>query len=57
MRLRHPASFFLMIVLMVATAALSVAWSLAHMVALLFVLALMPLLRWTAHYEGRRSPT
>lgn len=53
MRIKHPISFFLMMVIMVGTAALSVVWSLAHMVAVIFVLGLIPLLRWASHREGR----
>lgn len=55
MRIRHPISFFLMIVVMVATSALSVAWSFSHIIALMVVLALVVALRFAAFEEGKHA--
>jgi uncharacterized membrane protein len=55
MKIRHPASFSLLIAVCVATAGLSVLWSAAHMVAVLGDLAAIAALRWISHWEGRRD--
>lgn len=55
MRIKAPVSFFLMVVIMIAMAALSVVWSLAHLVAVAVVLGLVPVLRCVAHREGRKT--
>lgn len=55
MNIRHPVSFILLLVVMVATAALSVAWSWSHLLVLLVTLGLMAFLRYIAHHEGRHD--
>jgi hypothetical protein len=55
MRIRHPFSFFLMIVVMIGTATLSVSFSLVHILGLLAVLGLIVLLRFMAFMEGRHE--
>jgi hypothetical protein len=52
MRIRHPVSFFLLVIVMVGTAALSVVWSFAHMIAVVVVLGLQVAVRVVAFREG-----
>lgn len=55
MRIKHPASFFVLIFVMVGTAALSVVWSMAHMLAVLLVLGMQIGLRSAAFHEGHKA--
>jgi hypothetical protein len=55
MRVKHPISFFMLIVAMVVTAALAMTWSPAHIVVLAGDLGLLAALRWVAHGEGRKD--
>lgn len=55
MRIRHPISFVLLIIVLIATGSLSVVWSRGHMVALLATFGLIGLLRYIAHHEGRHD--
>jgi hypothetical protein len=52
MRIRHPISFGLMLVIIVMTAAVAVVWSLTHLVALAVDIVAIIGLRWVAHREA-----
>jgi len=52
MRVRHPISFSLMLIVIASTAALSVVWSFAHMIAVGINIGAIVLLRWVAFREG-----
>lgn len=52
MRIRHPTSFLVMLLVMFFTSALSVVWSLPHVIALVVDVALIGVLRQVALKEG-----
>jgi hypothetical protein len=56
MRIRHPTSFYLMILVMIVTASLAVAWSLVHIGVLAVDLVLIGALREMAIWDGHKKP-
>lgn len=55
MRIRHPVSFVLTIVIGTATAGLTVAFNMIHIGGLVVVIGLLWLTRSIAHHEGRHD--
>lgn len=55
MRLKHPFSFFLMMLVIVITAALSVSWATIHIFALVVDIGLLIGLRSLCHWETHKS--
>lgn len=55
LRIIHPISFILMIVVFVITATLTTAWTLLNFVGLLVNLILIFILRWCAIREGKHT--
>lgn len=53
MKIRHPFSFVLLMIVLVGSASLSVVWSAAHMLAVVIILLLIVLLRQVAMWEGQ----
>jgi hypothetical protein len=55
MRIRHPISFVLMIVIWVTAATLITVWSGIHILVALALFGMIGLLRFAAHHEGRHD--
>ena len=55
MRIDHPMSFWLLIAVIIITAALTVAFNMIHVFGLLADIVLLAVLRSLAIHEGRKS--
>ena len=54
MTLRHPVSFFLMLLIGAMFLALAVVFSMQHFLVLLIPVCLLPVFRFVCHFEARR---
>jgi hypothetical protein len=55
MRIRHPVSFILLLVIIVLTAAITTVWNVLHGCLLIGDVAAIILLSWIRFWEGLRT--